>query len=742
MIMQRILALFVFAIFLDTPVARAAEVPSVPAAGSVETAKPTWRRLAVTNSWFANSHADARFMPQGIEGMYVTPDGTTYTNIRWEEGGGNVATVKADGTVQPQPTVPGYHGWGHSGGRAVTANSKYVFFSQQYNNEGGGLKNADNWPPAGKAWYGISRRSRSKIGSGPAFAGGKGGKDSPAGCFLPVHEVETSRKESDAHLRSLCASEDELFVSCPLDNKIRVYDAEQMTLKRSWEVADAWQIALDGEGALWVAIGEDATQLRRYDAQGKALPQSITLPAGSRLGSFCIDGAGRLLIGDVGRNECVLIYKDITSQPKLDGTFGVKGGIYSGTPGALAPLKFHQVRGIGVDATGAIYIANTQYRTNGPGVWLEKYSPAGELQWRRHCVVFTDSGAVDPSSDGKSIYGMTERYDVDLGKPPGEEATLAAYTANFHKYPHDPRFVQYDNSGVYVRRLDNQTFVVTTGMGSGQSPFCIYRLNATTDGEVMIPCVVWSNSTKYPHAPKGEWMWRDLNGDGQFDADEYVPTKVHEAYGGNSAFMDARGDIWMTCWGPLRKIDYRGLDRHGVPIYEGAFTTIPAPQPFHTVRRVRYDPEQDVMYLAGTMPGEKTHHWKSMGNHLCRYDGWSKGNRKATWHVVCTFQKGTPCEPISFDVAGDYAFVAVAERGKVGDQEIKRGHIDVYANKTGVSTGYIEPPGDWGVGWMDACECLSVHRRKNGEYLIIEEDDGRSKNLMYRWNPEASPSRR
>jgi len=66
--------------------------------------------------------------------------------------------------------------------------------------------------------------------------------------------------------------------------------------------------------------------------------------------------------------------------------------------------------------------------------------------------------------------------------------------------------------------------------------------------------------------------------------------------------------------------------------------------------------------------------------------------------------------------------------------------LPVYAKKTGVSTGYIEPPGDWGVGWMDACECLSVHRRKNGEYLIIEEDDGRRENLMYRWNPGASSS--
>ena len=281
----------------------ATDMGAAPAQNAPPAGGAVWRRLDVTSSWFANSNADARFMPQGIEGMYVTPDGTTFTNICWEEGGGNVAVVSPDGEVQPRPHVPGYHGWGHSGGRAVAANSKYIFFSQQYNNEGGSLKNADNWPPAGKDWYGISRRSRSNTGGGPAFAGGKGGKDSPAGCFLPVHEVPTSTKESAVHLRSLCASETELFVACPYDNQIRVYDAEQMTFKRSWEVKDAWHIALDGEGAIWVAIGWDATVLKRYDAAGNLFPQSITLPEGSRLGSFCIDKSGRMLIGDVGPNE-------------------------------------------------------------------------------------------------------------------------------------------------------------------------------------------------------------------------------------------------------------------------------------------------------------------------------------------------------------------------------------------------------------------------------------------------------
>ena len=708
-------------------------------AGEVEQKTNYANRLTVTHSWLANSQADRSFMPQGIEGLFVTSDGTTYTNIRWEEGGGNVAAISSDGLIEPRPNLPGYHGWGHSGGQAVAANAKYVYFSQQYNNEGGGLKDLSNWPPVGKDWYGISRRLRDDIGKGPAIVGGKGGKDCPLGCFLPVHEVEHSPESEKAHILSMCADDSEVFVACPLDQMIRVYDAEQMMLKRSWTIANPGLIALDGNGGLWIASGPDASILKRYDIHGKPLPQSIALPSGSRVGSFCIDPADRMLIGDVGPNECVLIYRDVTTEPKPAGTFGVQRGIYSGTLGALGPLKFHQIRGIGVDKDGAIYIGNTQYRTTGPGIWLEKYSPAGELQWRRYGVAFTDSSAVDASSDGKSIYGMTERYDVDLTKPPGQEATLVAFTANFYKYPHDPRFVQYDNSGVYVRTLANQTFIITTGMGSGQSPFCIYRLNPRTDGEVMIPCVVWSQKQQYPYAPDGNWLWRDNNANGQFDEGEYTQTDVHEAYGGNSAFIDTNGDIWMTCWGPLRKISIRGVDGNGVPIYDGTFTEVEAPNPFNQVRRVRYDPQSDVMVLGGTWGEEKTHHWKSMGNHIVRYDGWSTGNPKATWQTLCTFEQGTSCEPISFDVAGDYVFVAVAERGTVAGQSISRGHIDVYELKTGASVGFIQPPDDWGTGWMDACECLSVQRLRNGEYLILEEEDGRGKNLLHRWRPDLNP---
>lgn len=107
--MNRLFPVLALAAFFAIPASSEAEPNTTsatpPAPGALA---QTWRRLTVTSSWFANSYADARFMPQGIEGMFVTPDGTTHTNIRWEEGGGNVAVVTAEGEVHPRPHVPRY----------------------------------------------------------------------------------------------------------------------------------------------------------------------------------------------------------------------------------------------------------------------------------------------------------------------------------------------------------------------------------------------------------------------------------------------------------------------------------------------------------------------------------------------------------------------------------------------------------------------------------------------------------
>ena len=38
-------------------------------------------------------------------------------------------------------------------------------------------------------------------------------------------------------------------------------------------------------------------------------------------------------------------------------------------------------------------------------------------------------------------------------------------------------------------------------------------------------------------------------------------------------------------------------------------------------------------------------------------------------------------------------------------------------------------------GWLDMPYAVAAMKRKNGEYLVLVEEDWRGKNLLYRWRP-------
>jgi hypothetical protein len=45
------------------------------------------------------------------------------------------------------------------------------------------------------------------------------------------------------------------------------------------------------------------------------------------------------------------------------------------------------------------------------------------------------------------------------------------------------------------------------------------------------------------------------------------------------------------------------------------------------------------------------------------------------------------------------------------------------------------------VGWVDIPEGIQAMRGSNGEYLVLVEEDWRSKVPMYQWTPEAPSGR-
>lgn len=682
----------------------------------------------VKNSWLGNSNADPNtFVPQGIEGMYVSPDGTVYTNVGWEEGGGQYNQVK-NGVVYHGE---GCFGWGRYGGFEVAANSTYVYFAGEIGNEGGGLVGANEWPAGNKNWTGVSRRNKSDIKTGTSFANAKG--QAPYTFFKVMFEMDNN---SAPFATGLYATETELFAAFSDVNKVMVYDANTMAFKREFSVTTPRQMAMDADGMLWIAIGENAAKIERYDVNGVKQLQEINLAPNSFVGDFSIDNTNRMLIGDVGEREQVLIYTSINSTPVFTSTFGVQNGLYTGVFGKYETLKFNQIRGIGTDTSGNIFVCSTQWGTGGEGTIIESYSLAtSALNWKRYCVLFVDALGIDAATDGQDIYGKVEHFTVDFSKPEGEEATLTGYTINKYKYPADPR-LHGEIASVAVRNIAGKKFLAMSSMNGGID--AIFRFNAATDGEVAIPCVVfgWQTDTLYPGSPATPWLWRDLNANGLPEAGEYVDCGVHIIPdGGYGATMDDNGDIWVAVGDFINHMSCLGIAANGVPVYDGTFTAIPKPVPFTTVRRVQYNAVLDRMYLGGastTYPDFFP--WRPVGRALVRYDNWSTGNRTVQSELQLPHEVSSKSETVSFDAEGDYIFTVT---DAASSPNIPRGQINIFNAATNSPVGVINSPYAE-VGYPDIVQCVDVYKRLNGEYLIIQEDDGRLKNLMYRWTPDTT----
>ncbi len=64
---------------------------------------------------------------------------------------------------------------------------------------------------------------------------------------------------------------------------------------------------------------------------------------------------------------------------------------------------------------------------------------------------------------------------------------------------------------------------------------------------------------------------------------------------------------------------------------------------------------------------------------------------------------------------------------------MKTGRVEIFRASDGRAVGHVEPGPEVGeVGLQDLRETLTAHRRANGEYVVLLEDDFRSKVVMYR----------
>lgn len=166
--------------------------------------------------------------------------------------------------------------------------------------------------------------------------------------------------------------------------------------------------------------------------------------------------------------------------------------------------------------------------------------------------------------------------------------------------------------------------------------------------------------------------------------------------------------------------------------------TFAAPAELKQIKRIRYLPETDTLFLAGTTDEHKNQHWKPSGPVIARYDDWLKGERKVRWKIIAPYAAGssghTSCEPMGFDVAGDFIFVPYTGASK--PHGVKHGRVEIFRTNDGSSVGHIEPSDEVGeIGLQDIRECLVAHRRANGEFVVFLEDDYKSKIVTYRIEP-------
>ncbi len=453
--------------------------------------------------------------------------------------------------------------------------------------------------------------------------------------------------------------------------------------------------------------------------------QRITFPELDQPTALSLAIDGQLMVADsgTGSRQQILFY-DIAdpTRPKLMRAFGERGGIASGTPGEVTPLKFWGIRGTGMDAAGNIYVAMSEM-----GTVLRKFSPEGKLAWELVGNFFVDVVAPDPATDATDVWGVQEHYKMDFSRGPGHEAKWVGYSLDRHKYPNDPRgltFVKQQGehglTSPQIVWLEGKRFLFVGGMFASNF-INIFRY----DGEIAVPSgliLQWGNDLfntdlKWPpNKPSGTSIWRDVNGDGDYQADEFSANTEHVKPG--PFWVDASGNIWMA-YGFFR-YDFQGLDARGNPIYRAdKVTVMELPKGVQKVARVFYDTARDLLVIADE--GSDMRHISRV--FICQ--NYLAGNRGTV-----AFAPGAGAETGCMAVAGDYAFSGGWKaRGKIWVNRLSDG-AEVGTFDPGPTVGGVE-----NTGWIDLLTGITAHRRADGEYLIFVEEDYKAKVLLYRWKP-------
>ena len=677
--------------------------------------------LQYRTDWVGNTFGGgAKWVQNFAQYLRVMPDGTCIVGSDWDEAGREVGFYR-DGEVKGK--LEETHG---RGGGAVAANDRYVFYTQHSMREDQPqVKAGESRSDKPITFAGVGRWTRD--GKFAPFDGGKTRFKN----LLALSEAPYNRALVPG---DIVATNRELWVADTNANRVRVYDAETLAPIRDFAAPNPHRLALDSNGDLWV-LQTGGRQIARYSPQGQPRAVNIQLPADALASALSFAPDGRLIVPDGGPRQQILFF-DVRSGA-LVGTFGERGGMFGGdNPGRVAPGRLVNPTGAGFDAAGNFYVAcNLPTR----GTVLRAFAPGSPgktrpMKWQLLGIEFVGVADAVPGSDGRQILSNHNAYSYDPDGAAGKNWEWRSYLVDPFRYPDDLRWRQNVlQCATSIRVLDGQTFLCQRGMW--QSSLGFYRV----EGDVAVPSLVLAAGPLKQAAKdnpvgvewraqgqpeKGRFFWRDLNGNGGFDAGEYAPTPGPEGEFWASS-VDERGDIWQAAQeAGIWRWKYRGLDAHKNPIYDPNPQHYPMPAPLTNLLRTHYEPATDTMFLSGQtadrpMTGRE---WGTAGTVLLRYDGWS-GEPKLVYRADLPYVAGKTFM-ISMDIAGDLCFF--------GDS--RSAHIRVYAKSDGRFLGEMRPGPEVSgeSGWLDIRDALRARRLNDGNYMIIVEEDAKAKNLVYR----------
>lgn len=711
------------------------------------TSSPDPNTMDYVTSWIGNTlpgngsgaiHA-LQHVPIDMDGIFVTPDGKVYTNTTWDEGGRPVSVFKDGKLISPLNAENNSPNYSNGGGSSVAADATYIYKSNTPNGTGITVLNVGDLTNAPVSLTGSSTLANSHGIEGIAIARGK------------------------------------IYVTEQDFNVVDVFDQKTLALVTTLSITNPVQIAIDSNGGLWVSHRDQTPlpslngnvfdgngdyglpNIDHFDPSGKLI-NTITLPEGGEVAALWISNLGYLLVGDDGPDENIKVYGNLLTNPTLITTLGVKGGIYAGNgddKGRVGPWRFRGITGIGTDAMENLYVSQNGWigfgQGNGHGVQLQSYNIFGQLNWSMEGLEFVTTMDADPRSES-DVYDAFHHFKVDYKKPAGQEATYVADTYDRFLYPDDVRITGIPDTA-QVQYIQGRKFLLVGGQGGVY--MAIYRFDDSSSGpgkEIAIPCSAFDygsfqgNYQDFAVQPlNGEFIWRDLNGDGLIQMNEFTepPNDLHRD--GNHFWMDTNGDVWQVNYQGeyppyessihLRRYLFQGFDSFGAPIYDFDHVTVysvPNDVPdVPTLNAALFRPEETdggTMYVSGGSPSTGAF------SQIVRYDNWDKGNRKARWVINVPFDPdpNNTWSPNSFSQASDFIFV-----------DFNTPHYTlIYSAKDGSYVGKFTPGSDVGglpnVGNDDEWQSTHAYRLRSGEYILLHEEDYQAKQLMYKWTPPSA----